>query len=188
MAPVSDPGSRDPEVPDAGSRLGPALAQLVSGAEVPIERGGSQTARIEDAPVRPVRTFFDTNILVYADDTSEPGKQPIASEQILHHMRHRSGVVSTQVLQEYFVTVTRKFKADSLRAKEKVELYGAFEVARIDLGDILAAIGMHRLHGFSLWDALVLRMAKQSGCRILLSEDMQHGREIDGVRIVNPFL
>ena len=103
-------------------------------------------------------------------------------------MRHRSGVVSTQVLQEYFVTVTRKFKADSLRAKEKVELYGAFEVARMDLSDILAAIDMHMLHGFSYWDALVLRMAKQTGCRILLSEDMQHGQEIDRVRIVNPFL
>ena len=103
-------------------------------------------------------------------------------------MRHRSGVVSTQVLQEYFVTVTRKFKADSLRAKEKVELYGAFEVARIDLSDILAAIDLHRLHGFSYWDALVLRMAKQASCRVLLSEDMHHGREIDGVKLVNPFL
>jgi predicted nucleic acid-binding protein len=188
LAPIGDPGFRDPGTPDPRSRFGPVLAQPVPGAEVPIERGGSQTARIEDAPVRPARTFFDTNILVYADDTREPVKQPIASAQILHHMRHRSGVVSTQVLQEYFVTVTRKFKADSLRAKEKVELYGAFEVARMDLNDILAAIDMHRLHGFSFWDALVLRMAKQSGCRILLSEDMQHGREIDGVRIVNPFL
>ena len=135
-----------------------------------------------------MRTFFDTNILVYADDTSEPVKQRIASAQILRHMGYRSGVVSTQVLQEYFVTVTRKFKADSLRAKEKVELYGAFEIARVELGDILAAIDLHRLHGFSLWDTLVLRMAKQTGCRILLTEDMQHGREIDGVRIVNPFL
>jgi predicted nucleic acid-binding protein len=92
------------------------------------------------------------------------------------------------VLQEYFVAVKRKFKADSARAKEKVELYATFEVARPDLGDILAAIDLLRLHGFSYWDALVLRMAKQSGCRILLTEDMQHGREIDGVRIVNPFL
>jgi predicted nucleic acid-binding protein len=47
---------------------------------------------------------------------------------------------------------------------------------------------MHRFHGFSFWDALVLRMAKQAGCRVLLSEDMQHGQEIDGVKIVNPFL
>jgi predicted nucleic acid-binding protein len=164
------------------------LAQPVAGAELPLERGGSHTAQIEDALVRPARTFFDTNILVYADDTSEPVKQPIASAQILHHMRRRSGVVSTQVLQEYFVTVTRKFKADSLRAKEKVDLYGAFEVARINLSDILAAIDLHRLHGFSFWDALVLRMAKQTGCRILLTEDLRHGQEIDGVKIVNPFL
>jgi predicted nucleic acid-binding protein len=188
LAPLADPGVRNPEVPDAGSRLDPVLAQPVPGAEVPLERGGSRTPRIEDASGRSARTFFDTDILVYADDTHEPVKQQIASAQILHHMRHRSGVVSTQVLQEYFVTVTRKFKADSLRAKEKVELYGAFEVARMDLSDILAAIDMHMLHGFSYWDALVLRMAKQTGCRILLSEDMQHGQEIDRVRIVNPFL
>jgi predicted nucleic acid-binding protein len=164
------------------------IAQPVAGAEFPSKKRGSQTACIEDAPGRSARTFFDTNILVYAEDTSEPVKQPIASAQILHHMWHRSGVVSTQVLQEYFVTVTRKFKADPLRAKEKVELYGAFEVARMDLSNILAAIDMHRLYGISFWDALVLRMAKQAGCRILLSEDMQHGQEIDGVRIVNPFL
>jgi predicted nucleic acid-binding protein len=61
-------------------------------------------------------------------------------------------------------------------------------VAEPSVSDILAAIDMHRLHGFSFWDALVLRMAKQAGCRILLSEDMQHGRESDGVQIVNPFL
>jgi predicted nucleic acid-binding protein len=56
-----------------------------------------------------------------------------------------------------------------------------------DVADILAAIDLHRLHGFSFWDALVLRSAKQSGCSTLLSEDLQGNREIDGVRIVNPF-
>ena len=153
-----------------------------------VERRTSEVTRIEAAPGRSARTFLDTNILVYADDTSDPVKQKTAVALILHHMQQRSGVVSTQVLQEYFVAVKRKFKADSARAKEKVELYAAFEVARPDLSDILAAIDLHRLHGFSYWDALVLRMAKQTGCRILLTEEMQHGREIDGVKIVNPFV
>jgi predicted nucleic acid-binding protein len=56
-----------------------------------------------------------------------------------------------------------------------------------DLGDILAAIDLHRLHQFSFWDALVLRATKQAGCNVLLSEDLQNHREIDGIRIVNPF-
>jgi predicted nucleic acid-binding protein len=164
------------------------LTSAGAGERVIVERRTSEVTRIEAAPGRSARTFLDTNILVYADDTSDPVKQKTAVALILHHMQQRSGVVSTQVLQEYFVAVKRKFKADSARAKEKLDLYAAFEVARPDLGDILAAIDLHRLHGFSYWDALVLRMAKQTGCRILLSEDMQHGQEIDGVKIVNPFL
>jgi predicted nucleic acid-binding protein len=175
-------------VSDRKARSRHLLTQAGAGERVIVERRTSEVTRIEAAPGRSARTFLDTNILVYADDTSDPVKQKTAAALILRHMQQRSGVVSTQVLQEYFVTVTRKFKADSLRAKEKVELYGAFEVARMDLGDILAAIDMHMLHGFSYWDALVLRMAKQTGCRILLSEDMQHGQEIDGVKIVNPFV
>ncbi|HLO07161.1 MAG TPA: hypothetical protein VK198_11000, partial [Terriglobales bacterium] len=64
----------------------------------------------------------------------------------------------------------------------------AFDVAAPDVADILAAIDLHRLHGFSFWDALILRSAKQAGCGVLLSETFQQSREIDGVRVVNPFL
>jgi predicted nucleic acid-binding protein len=134
------------------------------------------------------RTFLDTNILVYAEDRADPVKQGKAVELILEHKRQRTGVVSLQVLQEFFVTVTRKLKLDVGIARYKVEFHSRFHVAEPSVSDILAAIDMHRLHGFSFWDALVLRMAKQAGCRILLSEDMQHGRESDGVQIVNPFL
>jgi predicted nucleic acid-binding protein len=95
--------------------------------------------------------------------------------------------VSLQVLQEYFVTVTRKLHLDPRIARRKVELIAEFDVASPEVADILAAIDLHRLHGVSFWDALVLRAAKQTGCSILLSEDMQGNREIDGVQIVNPF-
>jgi len=54
--------------------------------------------------------------------------------------------------------------------------------------DVLAAIDLHRLHGFSYWDSLILQCARQSGCSVLLSEDMQNGQIVDGVKIVNPFL
>src|SRR5262249_61737025 len=97
------------------------------------------------------------------------------------------GVLSLQVLQEYFVTSTKKLHLDTGIARRKVELLAEFDVVAPDLGDILAAIDLHRLHGFPFWDALVVQTAKQSVCRTLFSEDMQHGKEIDGVRIVNPF-
>ena len=134
-----------------------------------------------------VRSFFDTNIVVYADDDDTPAKQRRARDLVYEHWRGGSGVVSLQVLQEYFVTVTRKLKLDARKARRKVELLSEFDVVAPEVADILAAIDLHRLHGFSFWDALILRAAKQSGCRVLFSEDFQPSREVDGVQIVNPF-
>jgi predicted nucleic acid-binding protein len=133
------------------------------------------------------RSFFDTNVLAYADDKATPAKQKVAIELVAKHRRAGTGVLSLQVLQEYFVTATKKLHIDPGIARRKVELLAEFDVVAPDLGDILAAIDLHRLHGFSFWDALVLQTAKQSGCSTLFSEDMRHGQEIDGVRIVNPF-
>jgi predicted nucleic acid-binding protein len=133
------------------------------------------------------RSFFDTNILIYADDKATPAKQRRALELVAEHRRARTGVVSLQVLQEYFVTVTRKLHVDPRIARRKVELLAEFDVAAPDVADILAAIDLHRLHRFSFWDALILRAAKEAGCSVLFSEDMQDTREIDGLQIVNPF-
>ncbi len=133
------------------------------------------------------RSFFDTNILVYADDKRAPAKQSRVINLVAEHRRDGTGVVSLQVLQEYFVTVTRKLNVDSPLARRKVEILSEFDVVVPEVADVLAAIDLHRLHGFSFWDALVLRTAQQSGCRVLLSEDFQEGREIDGIQVVNPF-
>ena len=135
----------------------------------------------------PARSFFDTNVLIYADDKAAPAKQRKALDLIAEHRRARTGVVSLQVLQEYFVTVTKKLRVDAAIARRKVELLSEFDVAAPEVADILAAIDLHRLHGFSFWDSLILRAAKQAGCAVLFSEDMTDKREIDGVRIVNPF-
>jgi len=85
------------------------------------------------------------------------------------------------------VNLTRKLHVDPRIARRKVELLAEFDVAAPEVADILAAIDLHRLHGFSFWDALILRSAQQAGCRVLLSEDFQESREIDGIQIVNPF-
>ena len=137
---------------------------------------------------RQAQTFFDTNVLVYSDDPRDPATQATAIDLVRDHMLQRTGVVSLQVLQEYFVSATGKLKLDAELAKRRVEFFARFHVAEPHVGDILAAIDLHRLHGISLWDTLILRCAKQSGCSVLLTEDMQHGQVIDGVRIVNPFL
>jgi predicted nucleic acid-binding protein len=134
-----------------------------------------------------VRSFFDTNVLVYADDKASPAKQRRAVDLVTEHRRSQTGVVSLQVLQEYFVTVTRKLKVDARIARRKVELLSEFDVAAPDVADVLAAIDLHRLHGIHFWDALIVRSAKQAGCSVLFSEDMQAAREIDGVRIIDPF-
>jgi predicted nucleic acid-binding protein len=133
------------------------------------------------------RSFFDTNVLIYADDKAAPAKQRRALDLVAEHRRAGTGVVSLQVLQEYFVTITRKLRVDQRIARRKVELLAEFDIAATDVTDILAAIDLHFLHGFSFWDALVMRSAKQAGCSVLLTEDMQETREIDGIRIVNPF-
>ena len=135
----------------------------------------------------PARSFFDTNILVYADDKASPAKQRRAVDLVSEHLRARSGVVSLQVLQEFFVTVTRKLHLNAAVARRKVELLSEFDVAAPEVSDILAAIDLHRLHGLSFWDALVIRSARQAGCSVLFSEDMQSQRDIEGLRIVNPF-
>jgi predicted nucleic acid-binding protein len=163
------------------------LSDLVAGDQVVIARSGKPVARVEP-PTKFPRTFLDTNILVYAEDESEPVKRKKAVALILEHKRQRTGVVSLQILQEFFNAVTRKLKLDAGVARYKVEFHSRFVVGEPTVPDILAAIDIHRLHSFSFWDALVLRMAKQTGCRVLLSEDMQHGQEFDGVKIVNPFL
>ena len=133
------------------------------------------------------RSFLDTNVLVHADDKAAPAKQRRAIDLVAEHRRAGTGVVSLQVLQEYFVTVTRNLHIDARIARRKVELLAEFDVAAPEVADILAAIDLHRLHGFSFWDALVLRSAKQAGCSVLFSEDLQDATELDGVLVVNPF-
>jgi predicted nucleic acid-binding protein len=135
-----------------------------------------------------VRSFFDTNVLIYSDDKSSPSKRRRALELLAQHRRAGTGVVSLQILQEYFVTVTRKLHVDTRIARRKVELLAEFDVAEPTVLDVLAAIDLHWLHSLSFWDALVLQSATQAGCGIVFSEDMQHGRTLNGLRIVNPFL
>ena len=170
------------------TKLSRLIERAEKGEDAAIARSGKRVAAIASPVARVPRTFLDTNILVYSDDPRDPAKRQMALNLIKANLRLRTGVVSLQVLQEYFVSATGKLKLNAALAKQRVQVFAKFHIAEPTASDIFAAIDLHRLHGFSYWDALVLRMAKQASCRVLLSEDMQHGREIDGVKIVNPFV
>ena len=104
---------------------------------------------------RPPRSFLDTNVLVYADDPRDPAKQARAVDLLTDHLRGRTGVVSLQVLQEYFVSATGKLKLDAELAKQRIEVFAKFHVVEPTVNDILAAIDLHRLHRLSFWDGLI---------------------------------
>ena len=132
-------------------------------------------------------SFIDSNVLIYTDDAGSPAKQSIAIDVVTDLMRSRRGVLSLQVLQEYFAIVTRKLGVDAVTARAKVELLSTFAIAPVDVDDVLGAIDLHRLHQISFWDALIVRAAQQARCARILTEDLQDGRKFDRVEIVNPF-
>lgn len=133
------------------------------------------------------REFIDTNVLVYADDARDPCKQARARDLVRRLLRERRGVLSLQVLQEYFAAATRKLGLASADARRRVEVYSRFDVVTLRLPDLLAAIDLHRLHKLSVWDALVVRAALNGSCVTLHTEDMQSGYAIERVTISNPF-
>lgn len=133
------------------------------------------------------RVFIDTNVLVYADDAAHPVKRDRARARLRQAIRAGDGVVSTQVLQEYFVVATRKLGLSAAHARRNVELFSQLAVVEIQLGLLLAAIDQHRLHQISFWDALILQAASSAGCDELWTEDLHAGAVLSGVRIVNPF-
>lgn len=133
------------------------------------------------------RSFLDSNILIYTDDGDVPEKQAVAMGLVEWCRAQDAGVVSTQILQEYFSVTTKKLRVPVEIARRKTRVFSALSVVSIRAEDVLAAIDLHRLYQLSFWDALVVQAALQSDCSVLYSEDLQHGRRINGLEIVNPF-
>lgn len=134
-----------------------------------------------------VREFIDTNVLVYAEDDSHPDKQEVARGLLRQLLQSRRGVLSLQVLQEFYSAATRKLDMPSEDARRRILLYSRFDLIPFDQSDLLGAIDLHRLHGISFWDALIVRAAVKGSCSILHSENMQSGRLIESLSILNPF-
>jgi predicted nucleic acid-binding protein len=135
------------------------------------------------------RTFVDTNVFVYSVDESlaEKAKHERAVE--LLSARSESLVVSTQVLQEFYVVTTRKLNPplNEERAARAVRGIAKLDVVGVDVPMVLAAVDTSRTAQLSLWDALIVEAASRAGCERVLSEDLNAGQVIRGVRIDNPF-
>jgi predicted nucleic acid-binding protein len=133
------------------------------------------------------RVFLDTNVLVYADDSKAGRKRGTAQRRLEEIFQNDTAVVSTQVLQEFFAVATRKLGLTPQIARAKLELLARLEVVQVDVDLIFEAVDLHRLHALSFWDALVVCAARSARCSRLVTEDLQGGQVISGVRIENPF-
>lgn len=132
--------------------------------------------------------FIDTNILLYSisRDRAEARKRDIA----IALLDADDITLSVQVLQEFYVQATRATRADALAHEIAVGLVRTwlrFKVQEITLPVMMSALDIKALYGLSYWDAAIVASARALGCRELLSEDMSHGREIEGITINNPF-
>lgn len=134
-----------------------------------------------------MRSFIDTSVLVCADAADAAPKQACATALIARHLREGSGVISTQVLHEFVNAAIRKLGLPLDIVRQRVRLYARFETVGSSAPAALDALDLHALHRISFWDARILQAARQSGCVQLLTEDLQAGAVIAGVRIVNPF-
>ena len=134
--------------------------------------------------------FLDTNILVYAYDVSSGRKHDIAKNIVADLWNLRTGVLSIQVLQEFFINVTKKIPKplDIKTARDIIRDFLLWEVADNDGELMLAAIDVQMKYHFSFWDSLIIAAAIKSGASMLLTEDLNNGQIIEDVVIKNPFV
>ena len=135
------------------------------------------------------RVFLDTNVLVYAYDGDAGPKQERAQSILAAAGGSGRYAISSQVLQEFYVTVTRKLErpVSPADAAQAVAALTKLPVVLLDAGSVLAAIQRSQARQVSLWDALIVQAAVEGGCARVLTEDLQHGQLIDGLQIENPF-
>lgn len=134
------------------------------------------------------KIFIDTNILVYTMDNHDPIKKTRARNALKKMKKKHTGVISTQVLQEFYVTVTKKLQVDPLVAKNIIHSFEHFETVTITTDIIKEAIDCSILSKISFWDSLIISAAESAKCDSVWSEDLTHGRIIRGVKIHNPLL
>lgn len=136
------------------------------------------------------RVFIDTNILVYAHDATAGNKHDLAAELVSNLWDSQDGVISVQVIQEFYVTVTKKVSnpVESKVAKRWVVNYLNWSVIENDGGSVLRAIDIENRFQVSFWDALIIQSAETAGVKRLLSEDLNSGQRYGNVIVENPLI
>ena len=136
------------------------------------------------------KIFVDTNILVYVRDSSESEKQIKAQKWLEFLWKNESGRLSTQVMNEYYVTVTQKLKPGLSKQQARSDLRALSVWKPLDItADLIeAAWDIQDKYQYSWWDSLIVTSALFLGCTYLLSEDMHHEHQVGDLKIINPFL
>jgi predicted nucleic acid-binding protein len=136
------------------------------------------------------KVFVDTNVLIYAWDSTEPEKQKQALAWMSHLWKAKTGRLSYQVLSEFYIAVTQKISPgmDPERARRNVRLFFLWQPVQIDARAVETAWHVQDRYRLSWWDALIVSAARSAGCRYLLTEDLQSGEEFFEIKIISPFL
>ena len=136
------------------------------------------------------KVFVDTNILVYAHDLDAGNKHDQAAEIVSQLWESRNGVLSTQVLQEFYVTLTRKVSSTliKLETRKLVQKYSHWHLVLNDPSIIIQASEIEESNNISFWDALIVSAAYSQNVPTILTEDLNHGQIIEGIFIRNPFI
>ena len=136
------------------------------------------------------RVFVDTNVLIYAHDLDAGLKHDRAAVIVADLWERENGIISTQVLQEFYVNVTRKIAKPLTPAAARgiIRNYLAWCVEANEPSAVLLASEIGERNRISFWDALIVASAARAGADRILSEDLSHGQVLEGVRIENPFL
>ena len=133
------------------------------------------------------RSFLDTNVLIHSIDRANPDKKDTALELIARHAKERTGIISTQVLQEFYSAATRKLGVEPLQAKQHLRDFRIFDIVQVTPAIIEEGIDCSIIHQLSFWDALIIATAATAASSELLSEDLNHGQTIQGITVHNPF-
>jgi predicted nucleic acid-binding protein len=134
------------------------------------------------------KVFLDTNILVYSMDSYNKDKQGRCRSLLRNVTNDMHGVISTQVMQEFYVTATKKLGAEPLTVKDIMNSFNRFEVVGITPDIINSAVDCSILNRLSFWDALIVAAAESAHCDFLWTEDLNNGQVIRGVKVENPLL
>ena len=134
------------------------------------------------------KIFLDSNILVYLFSTTEVVKSEQINTIIQTYSDKNQLVWSTQVIQEFYAVMSRKYNVPSLQIKKILDTFSHLECVVNDVAIIKNAIDIQVINQLSFWDSLIISSAKTSKCTYLLSEDLNAGQRIEGIQVVNPFL